>query len=74
MTLDLLSAPHLPQAKTALLQQVQHSSTALVTEYPLLLSADLSQQLLQAAEQKVQLLMQQQQQESLLPFAPEQGD
>ena len=31
-----------------------------------------SQQLLQSAEQKVQLLMQQQQQESLLPFEPEQ--
>lgn len=36
--------------------------------------ARLSQQLLQGAEQKVQLLMQQQQQESLLPFEPEQGD
>ena len=33
-----------------------------------------SQQLLQGAEQKVQLLMQQQQQESLLPFDAEQGD
>lgn len=33
-----------------------------------------SQQLLQGAEQKVQLLMQQQQQESLLPFDAERGD
>lgn len=33
-----------------------------------------SQQLLQGAEQKVQLLMQQQQQESLLPFDADQGD
>mgnify|MGYP006201050529 CR=1 FL=1 len=33
-----------------------------------------SQQLLQSAEQKVQLLLQQQHQESLLPFEPEQGD
>lgn len=33
-----------------------------------------SQQLLQAAEQKVQILMQQQQQESLLHFDPPAGD
>lgn len=33
-----------------------------------------SQQLLQGAEQKVQLLMQQQKQESLLPFDADQGD
>ncbi|MBU2112711.1 MAG: hypothetical protein KKE94_02940, partial [Gammaproteobacteria bacterium] len=58
MTLDQVSAPHLPQAKAALLQQVQHSSTALITEYPLLLSAELGQQLLQANSAAITQAMQ----------------
>ena len=58
MTLHLVSAPHRPQAKTALLQQIQHSATALVTEYPLLFTADLSQQLLQANNAAIAQAMQ----------------
>lgn len=48
MTLERVSAPHRPQAKAALLQHISHSGCALVTEYPLLLSANLGKQLLQA--------------------------
>lgn len=58
MTLHLVSAPYRPQAKTALLQQIQHSATALVTEYPLLFTADLSQQLLQANNAAIAQAMQ----------------
>ncbi|WP_019675296.1 hypothetical protein [Arsukibacterium perlucidum] len=59
MDLNLVSAPHLPDARAALQRQVQHSSTNVVTDYPLLLAPQLSTRLLSANAAVINQAMQQ---------------
>ncbi|MBV2130140.1 hypothetical protein [Arsukibacterium indicum] len=59
MDLNLVNAPYLPDARAALQRLVQHSSTDVVTDYPLLLAPQLSASLLSANAAAISQAMQQ---------------